>query len=174
MHYPLITFTYHVAYCNVPTFAWQGVGLVGCKWIIQEFEYIWPLQHNSPLFSLQKCLQCIKRFLLLISHLSKDDAALTEVLKCNKKISGCLNYKSIYIYEKKFLKEGKSVMPTWFTSVDITVVERTLLKATVLVESPILIFSLSSLRYSDVYICESGRCCTLSFFLTFLSLRFSR
>ena len=30
-------------------------------------------------------------------------------------------------------------------------------------------FSLGSLRYSDVYIHESGRCHTLSFFLTFLS-----
>ena len=40
-----------------------------------------------------------------------------------------------------------------------------LMKATVLAESS-FIFSLGSLCYIDLYRCESGRCCTLSFFLS--------
>ena len=40
------------------------------------------------------------------------------------------------------------------------------MKATVLDESS-FIFPLGSLRYADVYRHESGRCCTLPFFLTF-------
>ena len=49
------------------------------------------------------------------------------------------------------------------------------MKTTMLVESSILyfIFSSYSLCYSDVYRCESGRCCPRPFFLTFLSFHFS-
>ena len=43
-----------------------------------------------------------------------------------------------------------------------------LMNATVLAESS-FIFQLDSLRYTDVYRCESGRCRTLPFFLTFFT-----
>ena len=51
-----------------------------------------------------------------------------------------------------------------------------MIKVTVLAESSILYFMFSpgSLRSSDVYRRESGRCCTLPFFLTFLSFHLSR
>ena len=45
-----------------------------------------------------------------------------------------------------------------------------LMKVTVLAESSVyFIFSLGSLRCSDVYRCESGRFCILPFFLTFFT-----
>ena len=50
------------------------------------------------------------------------------------------------------------------------------LSAAVLAESSIIYFiiSLGSFRYSDVCICESGRCHTLPFFLTFFIINLSR
>ena len=45
-----------------------------------------------------------------------------------------------------------------------------LMKITVLAESS-FIFSLGSLCYADAYRCESGTCCTLPFFLTWLIYR---
>ena len=84
-----------------------------------------------------------------------------------------------------------SETPTWLTSVDIAGAERTLWKdktntvasfscrlrlhlqlmnITLLAESSYFTFSPSSLHCSDIYRCESGRCRTLPFFLTLLSL----
>ena len=56
-------------------------------------------------------------------------------------------HKQIYVYILKY-----QILLVW------------LMKATVLTESS-FIFSLGSLCYSDVYRCESDRCCTLPFFL---------
>ena len=48
-----------------------------------------------------------------------------------------------------------------------------LMKATMLAESSLyFIFSPDSVRHSDVYRHESGRCCTLAFFLTFTGFCF--
>ena len=57
---------------------------------------------------------------------------------------------------KKVRNKGRVATPTWLMSVDIT--------------TSYFIFSPGSLHYSDVFRCESGRCRTLPFILTFFTL----
>jgi len=54
----------------------------------------------------------------------------------------------------------------WLSST-VDLLQLHLMKVTVLAENS-FIFSLGSLCYPDIYRCESGKCCTLPFFLTSL------
>ena len=65
----------------------------------------------------------------------------------------------------KNVKIREECESTWLTLVDIAGTKRTQRK----VKISYILFFHGSLHYSDVYRLESGRFCTLPFFLTFLS-----